>query len=77
MAEPSLILQVDQIADVLRGFVRLKASFMGGLPRDLARLKERLGKVLPEGGQRRSADIDLFYRIGVVLARQREPLTMR
>lgn len=76
MTELSLTLHTDQIVDILRDFIRLKPRLKAVLPEDLARLKERLGELHPEGGPRRSADYDLFYRVGVVLSRHREPLTM-
>lgn len=76
MTEPSLTLQTDQIADIVGDLIRLKPRLKAVLPEDLARLKKRLGELHPEGGPRRAADYDLFYRVGVVLSRQREPLTM-
>lgn len=77
MTGSSLIVQTDQIANVLRGLIRLKSGFVAMLPKDLARLKERLDELHPEGGHKRAIDYDLFYRIGLVLSHQREPLTMR
>ncbi len=76
MIESPLALQTNQITDILRDFIRLKPRLKAVLPEDLARLKERLGKLHPGGGARRAADYDLFYRVGIVLSRQREPLTM-
>lgn len=76
MTEPALTLQADQIIDIVRGFVRLKPRLAVVLPEDLARLKDRLHELHPEGGSRRTADYDLFYHICIVLSRQREPLTM-
>ncbi|MBI4494985.1 MAG: MarR family transcriptional regulator [Chloroflexi bacterium] len=76
MTEPTLVRQTMQLAAVWDDLVRLKPRLKAVLPEDLARLKDRLGAIQPEGGARRAADYDLFYRIGVVLARQQEPLTM-
>ncbi len=76
MTEPSLPLQTDQFVDILRDFLRLKPRLKVVLPEDLARLKERLDELHPEGGPRRAADYDLFYRVSGVLSRRREPLSM-
>lgn len=76
MADTSLILQADQIVDIVRGFIRLKPRLSVVLPEDLAKLKQRLRELQPEGGPKRTADHDLFYHICTVLSQQREPLTM-
>lgn len=66
----------DQMCELLGELISLKSRLEAVLPEDLARLKERLRKLHPDGGPKRAADYDLFYRIGVILSRQREPLTM-
>jgi len=76
MTDFSMMPQTDQIMDIVRDFIRLKPYLRTVLPEDLARLKERLGELHPEGGGRHAADYDLFYRLGVVLARQGEPQSM-
>jgi DNA-binding MarR family transcriptional regulator len=76
MAKTSFDQQVDEVVEILREVIQLKPRLKAMLPEDLARLKERLGELQPEGGPRRAADYDLFYRIGAVLSRQREPLSM-
>lgn len=76
MAKTSLAVQADQITDLLGDFIRLKHHLKTVLPEDLARLKERLGELHPEGGPKRATDYDLFYRVGVILSRQSEPMTM-
>lgn len=58
--------------DLWRVMPRLRAE----LPEEVARVKERLGQLHPEGGPARAADYDLFCRIGVFLARATLPLSM-
>ncbi len=65
-----------QLAAVWEDFLRLRPHLKVMLPDDLARLKERLAELHPGDTSRRVADYDLFYRIGVVLAAEREPMTM-
>lgn len=76
MTERSLNLQTDQVAAIVREFIRLKPRLKIVLPEDLARVKQRLSELHPEGGVSRAADHDLFFRIGIVLTHHREPLTM-
>jgi hypothetical protein len=76
MTEPSLALRADQIAGIVRDFIRLKPRLKVVLPEDIAQLKERLGELHPEDGVGRAADYDLFYCVGIVLSRQGQPLSM-
>lgn len=72
----ALAMQTDQITDILWGLFRLKYRLKSLLlPDDLAQQKEHLSKLLPESERKRTAWYDLF-RVGIVLSRQKEPVTM-
>jgi DNA-binding MarR family transcriptional regulator len=81
MTGTSHALHIEQINELVQDFVYLRPRFEAmlrsrfgtGLPEDLAHLKERLGELPPEGGPKR---LGLFYHIGVVLSRQKKPLSM-
>ncbi len=75
MSEPFLALHTDQITEIVRYFLRLRPRLQMVLPEDLARAKARLYKLHAEGKTRKGDHI-LLYGIGIILARQREPLTM-
>lgn len=72
----ALAMQTDQISNILWDLIRLKHR-LGPLllPDDLARQKERLSQLLPEGERRRAPYADL-YLVGIVLSHQREPVMM-
>lgn len=75
-ADVGLSWQTLQLATVWGDLLRLMPRLKPVLPEDLARLKERLRALHPEGGAERVADFELFFRIGGVLARRSDPLTM-
>ncbi len=75
-SDPDFVRQTMQLAAVWEDFLRLKPHMKVVLPQDLVRLKQRLGALHQADASRRAADYDLFYGIGVVLARGTEPLTM-
>ncbi len=76
MSDPTLILPAEVISEFVRHLIQIKPRLKLMLPEDLTRLKEQLGELHPEGGAKRAADYDLFYRVGIVLSRQKEPVTM-
>jgi len=76
MLEPILASHTEAISEFVRRLIQVKPRLKLMLPEDLTRLKERLGELHPEGGAKRAADYDLFYRVGIVLARSKEPMTM-
>ncbi len=76
MDETHLSDQTLQLATVWEDFLRLQPRIKALVPEDLAALKGRLSALHPEGGRRRAADYDLFYRIGAALSRREEPMTM-
>ena len=74
--EPPLDYQTAELAAVWEDLLRLGPRLKAVLPEELARVKERLGQLHPEGGLARAADYELFCRIGVFLARAESPLSM-
>lgn len=76
MFDPTLKSSVEAISEFIRLLISIKPRLRLMLPDDLSRLKERLRELHPEGGVERVADYDLFYRVGIVLSRQKEPMTM-
>lgn len=72
----SLVDSVDQVLDIVRELIRLKPQLKMVVPENLSRVKERLKQLHPEGGSKYFNDYDLFYRIGLLLQRQQEPLSM-
>ncbi len=76
MTDRPHIPQSLQIAAVWDDLIRLQPRFKALFPASLARAKARLLQLHPEGGSKRASDYSLFYRIGLVLSREREPLTM-
>lgn len=72
----------DQIVSIVRDLVRLgdlvhvKFPAATALPDDLARLKERLDELNPDGGPKRVADYDLVLHIGLILQEHGQPPTM-
>ncbi len=67
---------VDEVLDLVRDFIRLKPLIKVMVPKNLSRLKERLKQLHPGSEGKVFADYDLFYRIGLLLQAQREPLSM-
>ncbi len=72
----SLTKNIDEVLDLVKEFIRLKPLIKVIVPKNLSRLKERLKQLHPGGEAKVFADYDLFYRIGLLLQSQREPLTM-
>ncbi len=76
-AEPALDYQTAELAAVWEDLLRLGPRLKAVLPEELARVKERLAGLNPEGGHGRAADYELFCRVGFLLvARATEPPTM-
>lgn len=81
MTETSHALYIEHINELFRDIVYLKPRFDAmlrfrleiDLPEDLAHLKERLEDISPKGGLKH---LGLFYHIGIVLSRQKKPLSM-
>ncbi len=65
-----------ELASLFRELIRLKSRLRVVLPDDLARLKDRLGELHPDDAGARASDYELFYRVAVVLSRERQPVTM-
>ncbi len=76
MTDRSLHQHTLELAAVWQDIVRIQPRLKTMLPANLAHAKERLREINAEGGARRMPDHALFYRVGVVFARQKEPLTM-
>jgi DNA-binding MarR family transcriptional regulator len=76
MAELSLALHTDHITEIIRQFIRLKPRLKTVLPEDLVRMRARLEELRPEGKAKNGSDYALLYSVGIVLSRQRDPLTM-
>jgi DNA-binding MarR family transcriptional regulator len=76
--DSSLELQKLQLAGIFRDFIRLRRSLhvKALVPENLAELKKRIGELRPEGDSRHAADMDLFYRVGIILSYRPEPMTM-
>jgi DNA-binding MarR family transcriptional regulator len=74
--EPSLSSHIDQATEIVRDLICLRPHLKVRLPEDLARAKARLAKLRPEGKTKSGVDHDLLFQVGVILARQQEPLTM-
>jgi len=70
MTDPSLATHVDQAAEIVRDIVRLRPRLKLGLPPDLARVKAQLDTL------RSAGDHQMLFQVGIVLARQQEPLSM-
>jgi DNA-binding MarR family transcriptional regulator len=68
--------QARQMLAAWDDLVRIGPRMKVVLPDGLARLKERMGELHPEGGERRHLDHSLFYRISTALARHGRPMTM-
>ncbi len=78
MNQPSVTVLTEQLADMLRSFMLLKPRLESVLPmpENLTFLKDRLGELIPEGGVGHAAYYGIFFRIGLVLSSDREPITM-
>ncbi len=76
MFDPTLKPSAEAASEFIRHLINVKPRLKLVLPEDLAQLKQRLGALHPEGGVKRAADYDLFYRVGIVLSRQKEPMAM-
>lgn len=61
----------QDFSDLVGELIRLQPRLKALLPTDLARLKKRLHR-----GGRRSAEYELFYRVGLILTRRKDPQTM-
>ncbi|MCL5429295.1 MAG: MarR family transcriptional regulator [Chloroflexi bacterium] len=76
MTGSALKLSAEATGEFIRQLISIKPRLKLMLPDDLARLKHRLRELHPEGGVKKAADYDLFYRVGIVLSGQQEPMTM-
>lgn len=65
----------EQIAQLVKDFLALKAKFHAFLPEELSRLQSRLENMAPQGETYRRANHELFYRITSALC-MRSNLTM-
>jgi len=70
MTDPSLAAHVDQAAAIVRDMVRLRPRLKLALPPDLARAKAQLDTL------RSTGDHEILFQVGVVLAREPEPVSM-
>ncbi len=76
MSDPALKLSAEATGEFIRRLISIKPRLKLMLPDDIALLKQRLGELHPEGGAKKAADYDLFYRVGIVLSQHQEPMTM-
>ncbi|MDD5466647.1 MAG: MarR family transcriptional regulator [Anaerolineales bacterium] len=76
MRNTSLAFQTEQFTDALWRLFRIKQNLIAVLPEDLASIKGRLGDIQFESGSKRGSDYSSFYRVGVHLSQQGEPVTM-
>ncbi len=76
MVSTALKPSAEALSELIRRLINVKPRLQLVLPQDLVELKRRLGKLHPEGGTKRAADYDLFYRVGIVLSRHKEQMTM-
>lgn len=74
--DPELAREIVQLGAVWEDILRLKTRFRLVLPDDLSRVKEELGRLHAGDFRRRAGDYDLFYRLGIVLAKEEIPRTM-
>jgi DNA-binding MarR family transcriptional regulator len=70
MTDPSLAAHIDQAAEIVRDLMRLKPRLKLAPPPDLARAKAQFDRLHSAG------DHGTLFQIGIVLARQAEPLSM-
>jgi DNA-binding MarR family transcriptional regulator len=70
MTDPSLAAHIDQAAEIVRDLMRLRPRLKLALPPDLARAKAQFDTL------RSAGDHETLFQVGVVLARQPEPLSM-
>lgn len=68
-------ISTDQIIQVMRDFMRLRLKFKALLPEELSRLRNRLDEMPPRDEAPRSANHELFFRVGSILC-QKSNLTM-
>jgi DNA-binding MarR family transcriptional regulator len=64
-----------EFREVFRRFMRLQRRLKDLLPRDVARARDQMHRLFSPG-KASAADYDLFYNLGLTIARQPEPLTM-
>lgn len=68
--------RIAELMDIIRGFMRLRSRLRPVLPEEIARAKENLAEMLPDGQDWNPHNFELFFSVGVMLIRQREPMTM-
>jgi MarR family transcriptional repressor of emrRAB len=76
VSEPSFVCATAEIAEILQHLFYLKSRRQRVLPLDLARLKVLLDQSHPGGAAGRLADYGLLHSVGMILARQHEPMSM-
>ena len=76
MSDPAPAKQTDEFLDILTGLMRYRRRVISLLPEELAQERERLNRLGFSGNSWRNTDHDLFNRVGVVLSRRGEPVTM-
>lgn len=74
--EPNERIGAQEVVELVRLFLRLKSATNVGLPDHLDELRVRLESLRPDGELKRSADYDLFFRIGLALQGEGEPPSM-
>jgi DNA-binding MarR family transcriptional regulator len=71
------LLRMDEILDLVRSFSRLREPFGSRLlAGDLAQHLARINQMLPASEQKRGAAPNGIVRVGLVLSRLKEPITM-
>jgi len=69
VTDPTLAAHIDQAAAIVRDMMRLKPRLKLRLPPDMARAKAQFDTL-------RSTGNETLFQVGIVLARQPEPLSM-
>lgn len=76
MDKSSFNVQTDAFLDVIADLMRYRHQIINTLPEDILWRKERLEKLSQSDESKRIGDKGLFYRVGLIISRQSEPITM-
>ncbi len=76
--DPTFETHKVRLAAIFADFIRLRRSFRirAIVPENLVELRKRIGEMGSEGDSKHGVDIDMFYRVGVILSYRQEPMTM-
>jgi len=76
MTDITPVLTTIELVEIVRRFIALKPRFRMVIPDHIAVIRSHLVNLYPSGSKVSSGDHDLLYNIGVILARQQEPMMM-